>query len=120
MRHVRRCSSKVVATAYAFGARDFDALGALSATIRGATQPGTTSAGCPVREGLEAYLTLGYVSTSTWGSAARTLEYATSDFSISQFARALGDIETHKTFLSRLRKNGCELIPGLFHRALLT
>jgi len=57
-------SSKVLATAYAFGARDFDAPGALSAMIRAATQPGTTSAGCPVREGLEDYLTLGYVSTS--------------------------------------------------------
>jgi putative alpha-1,2-mannosidase len=63
-------------SAYALGARDFDTAGALAAMIRDATQPGTTSAGCPVREGLDDYLTLGYVSTNTWGSAARTLEYA--------------------------------------------
>src|SRR5260370_10322989 len=94
-------SSKIVAIAYAFGARDFDAPGALSAMIRAATQPGTTSAGCPVREGLEDYLTLGYVSTSTWGSAARTLEYAASDFSISQLGGWLGDTETHNTFIKR-------------------
>ncbi|MEO8595445.1 MAG: GH92 family glycosyl hydrolase [Candidatus Solibacter sp.] len=94
-------SPKVVATAYAFGARDFDAAGALAAAIRGAMNPGTTAAGCPVRDGLEDYLTLGYVSTSTWGSAARTLEYATSDFAIAQLAGALGDIESNRTFLRR-------------------
>jgi predicted alpha-1,2-mannosidase len=50
---------------------------------------------------LDDYLSLGYVSTNTWGSAARTLEYATSDFSISQFAVALGDTATAKVFLKR-------------------
>ena len=44
-----------------------------------------------LREGLADYLGLGYVSTATWGSVSRTLEYATSDFSIAQFANALGD-----------------------------
>jgi predicted alpha-1,2-mannosidase len=92
-------SSKVVATGYAFGARNFDVRGALAAMIRGATQPGTTSSGCPVREGLADYLGLGYVSTATWGSVSRTLEYATSDFSIAQFANALGDTVNYKTFL---------------------
>jgi predicted alpha-1,2-mannosidase len=92
-------SPAILATTYAFGARDFDTTAALAAMIRDATQPGITSAGCPVREGLEDYLTLGYVSTSTWGSAARTLEYAASDFSISQFAAALGDTTDASRFL---------------------
>ena len=94
-------SSKVVATTYAFGAGDFDARGALAAMIRGGTQPGTTSAGCPVRDGLADYLELGYVSTAIGGSVSRTLEYATSDFSIAQLAKSLGDTETYKTFLTR-------------------
>jgi predicted alpha-1,2-mannosidase len=94
-------SPKVVATTYAFGARGFDTSAALAAMVRGATQPGTTAAGCPVREGLEDYLSLGYVSTNTWGSAARTLEYANGDFAISQFAQALGDSATYKSFLRR-------------------
>ena len=93
--------AKVIATAYAFGAKDFDARGALAAMVRGATLPGTSSAGCPEREGIEDYLGLGYVSTATWGSASRTLEYASSDFSISQFANALGDPSTARDFLRR-------------------
>jgi predicted alpha-1,2-mannosidase len=94
-------SPAVISTAYALGARDFDTAGALAAMIRDATQPGTTSAGCPVRDGLDDYLALGYVSTNTWGSAARTLEYATSDFAISQFAVALGDGTNAALFLQR-------------------
>jgi predicted alpha-1,2-mannosidase len=94
-------STKVVATSYAFGARNFDARGALDASIRGATLPGATSSGCPVREGLADYLGLGYVSTATWGSVSRTLEYANSDFSIAQLASALGDPASYRLFLKR-------------------
>ena len=94
-------SSKIVSTIYAFGARNFDAQGALGILIRGATQIGTTSSGCPVREGLADYLGLGYVSTASWGSVSRTLEYATSDFSIAQLANALGDTTNYRSFLKR-------------------
>ena len=93
--------SKLVATSYAFGAANFDAAGALAAMIRGATQPGTTSSGCAVRDGLADYLELGYVSTATGGSVSRTLEYATSDFAIAQLAKALGDTANYKAFLNR-------------------
>jgi predicted alpha-1,2-mannosidase len=92
---------KIVATAYAFGARTFDAPAALQAMIRGATVVGTTASGCPVREGLEDYLKLGYVSTSTWGSVSRTLEYGNGDFAIAQFATALGDFKSSLMFLRR-------------------
>lgn len=92
---------KVVATMYAFGATDFDTEGALSAMVHSATEPGASASGCKVRDGLEDYLALGYVSTSLWGSASRTLEYAMTDFAISQFAAALGHPKTSKTYLKR-------------------
>ena len=91
----------VIATAYAFGARDFDAASALAAMDKGASQIGTTSAGQLVRPGLADYLSLGYVSTATSGSASLTLEYATDDFSIAQLARALGDMNMFKRYLKR-------------------
>jgi predicted alpha-1,2-mannosidase len=91
----------VIATAYAFGATSFDAQGALMAMDKGASVLGTRSAGHTVREGLSDYLNLGYVSTSTGGSAARTLEYVNDDFAISQFAQALGDTGLHDLYLAR-------------------
>jgi predicted alpha-1,2-mannosidase len=94
-------SAKVTSTAYAFGATNFDAPGALAAMIRGATIVGTTASGCPVREGLEDYLNLGYVSTSTWGSVSRTLEYSVSDFDIARLAAALGDLDSYHAFRQR-------------------
>lgn len=91
----------VIATVYAFGARNFDALGALAAMDKGASVIGTKSGGHTVREGLSDYLNLGYVSTSTSGSAARTLEYVNDDFAISQLAQALGDTDLHDLYLAR-------------------
>jgi putative alpha-1,2-mannosidase len=91
----------VIASVYAFGVRDFDALAALTAMDKGASQVGTTSAGQLVRLGLADYLNLGYVSTATSGSASLTLEYATDDFSIAQFARALGDDARYRSYLKR-------------------
>jgi predicted alpha-1,2-mannosidase len=81
----------VIASAYALGVRNFDAQAALEAMHRGASIPGTTSGGQLVREALDDYMRLGYVSTRTPESASRTLEYATADFSIGRLARALGD-----------------------------
>src|SRR5262249_16000878 len=95
---------KVVATAYAFGARSFDTQAALAAMIRGATLPDTAGSGWGVGEGLGDYVGLGYVSTATWGSASRTLEYAASDSAIAQFANALGDDADYKTFLKSAQK----------------
>src|SRR3569623_33500 len=46
----------VLATGHAFGVRGFDADAALAAMDRGASDPGTTSAGHTVREGLDSYL----------------------------------------------------------------
>ena len=91
----------VIATVYTFGATHFDAAGALAAMDRGAFVVGTKSGGHTVREGLQDYLDLGYVSTSTSQSASRTLEYVNDDFAISQFAQALGRADLHDYYLAR-------------------
>jgi predicted alpha-1,2-mannosidase len=91
----------VIATSYAFGATNFDAAGALAAMDKGASVPGTKSGGHTVREGLTDYLNLGYVSTSTSGSAARTLDYTNDDFAVSRFADALGDPGLRDRYLAR-------------------
>jgi len=81
-----------IATAYAFGAKDFDTHGALLAMVNGQQK---------IREGLKGYQTLGYVSSSTAGSASITLEYTLDDFALAQFAQSLGDASSFATFLKR-------------------
>jgi predicted alpha-1,2-mannosidase len=91
----------IVSTAYAFGAKDFDASKALLLMLRGATQP---TQGYVERPGLDDYQKLGYVpagSPDVWGPAATTLEYTSADFAISQLARRLGDSATWSTFVKR-------------------
>ncbi|GAA0220282.1 GH92 family glycosyl hydrolase [Saccharothrix mutabilis subsp. mutabilis] len=91
----------MVSSAYAFGARDFDASKALLLMLRGATQP---TQGYEERPGLTDYQTLGYVpigARNVWGPPATTLEYTTADFSIAELARRLGDGATWQTFMKR-------------------
>ncbi|SHG03398.1 GH92 family glycosyl hydrolase [Streptoalloteichus hindustanus] len=91
----------MVASAYAFGARDFDAGAALRSMVRGATVP---TQGYKERPGLEDYLKLGYVPfgvEGVWGPPATTLEYTSADFAIADLARRLGDTETWRTFTRR-------------------
>ncbi|WP_081790032.1 GH92 family glycosyl hydrolase [Kutzneria albida] len=84
----------IVSTAYAFGAKDFDANKALLLMERGATQP---TKGYEERPGLDSYLKLGYVP----GIASDTLEYTSADFAVAQLARRLGDSATHDAFIKR-------------------
>jgi predicted alpha-1,2-mannosidase len=85
--------SIMVAEAYAFGATNFDTTSALSAMLHGQAN---------VREGLQDYLTLGYVANSTLKNATVvTQEYTNADFAIAQFARALGDQNDYATLLHR-------------------
>ena len=86
-----------VANAYAFGARDFDAPAALAALDAGASIIGTLSGGHQVREYLEPWLQLGYVPEQP----SITLEYATDDFALAQFASALGCDDLHQRYLER-------------------
>ncbi|MFB9298980.1 GH92 family glycosyl hydrolase [Kibdelosporangium philippinense] len=91
----------IVSTAYAFGARDFDAAKALLLMLRGATQP---TQGYVERPGLEDYQKLGYIpmgAPDVWGPAATTLEYTSADFAIAELARRLGDGATWSTFMKR-------------------
>jgi predicted alpha-1,2-mannosidase len=107
----------IIADAYAFGARSFDTAAALAAMVKGATQSGISANGEYVeRPGLADYEQLGYVPhelngtslaatlvpTTPWGSVSTTLEYATDDFSLAQFAdRALCDSPVYRQFMSR-------------------
>ena len=105
-------AAAAIAAMYAFGARDFDARGALKSLVHAATVPTAndeSDKGCNVecvgqRPSLEEYMTLGYVPADDchcWGGAAETLEDAAADYGIAQLASALGDRKTYKTFLAR-------------------
>jgi predicted alpha-1,2-mannosidase len=87
----------IIASAYAFGARQFDAKAALIAMDKGASKPQTTSDGHRVREGLVDYMKLGYLPEE----AAITLEYCNQDFAVSQFAKALGDRKKYVAYQNR-------------------
>ena len=102
----------IIAEAYAFGARDFNAGAALAAMVKGATVTPTTS---QLGQGYyqerpqgSQYQQLGYVpntqitsGSATTVGASETLEYATDDFAISQLAAALGQQQTARRFLGR-------------------
>ncbi len=100
-------SANLIADAYINGVRGFDVETLYEAMIKNAT----TSEGRPRdkkgnvigavgREGVEYYNRLGYVPYDVGinENAARTLEYATADFSISQLAKALGKTEDAEKF----------------------
>ena len=94
----------VIASSYAFGARTFDAATALKWMVEAATETKDNRE----RPYLGDYLRLGYVPTEKdASSASRTLEYASDDFAISQFAAALGDSKDAERFrtLSQNWKN---------------
>jgi putative alpha-1,2-mannosidase len=93
--------SLIVAGAYAFGARAFDTSGALKHTIRMANVPGTACNGVTTNGGRASYLQYGYVTNGEWRQASSTLEYASSDFAISQFAGQLGNSTIQTMLLSR-------------------
>jgi predicted alpha-1,2-mannosidase len=85
--------SIMISQAYAYGARNFDTAGALNAMINGQSN---------IREAIKDYLRIGYVPADTGlPSASITLEYASADFAIAQFAHALGDSRSYSTFLQR-------------------
>jgi predicted alpha-1,2-mannosidase len=87
----------MIASAYAFGGRDFDTEAALVAMDKGASDPAATSDGAKTREGSQDYLQLGYVPEKP----AISLEYYNDDFAIAEFAKALGDTEKYKAYLNR-------------------
>ncbi len=103
-------SANLIADAYLNGVRGFDVETLYEAMVKNAT----TSKGRPVdkkgnvvgavgREGVEYYNRLGYVPYDVGinENAARSLEYATADFSISRLASALGKAEDAKLYAAR-------------------
>jgi predicted alpha-1,2-mannosidase len=114
-------SDPIIASAAAFGALNFDTSYALAAMLKGAEQPCTSSNGSYVeRQGLAEYLSFGYVPhdlnhndgnqttsllgdpNAVWGSASTTLEYATADFAIAQFAARVGhNADRYRAFMAR-------------------
>src|SRR5262249_53796726 len=110
----------LIANAWAFGARGFDAAEALAAMTKGATESGTSPNDEYVeRQALADYVRLGWVphdgterstgasptmfgsTASGGGSAATTLEYAVADFALARFAATLGRRDVYATFMRR-------------------
>jgi predicted alpha-1,2-mannosidase len=97
----------LLAEAWAFGARNFDATAALQFMVHGATVP--QNGFIQERQGLAQYLAQGWVTGSTEDNtsygytlgASATLEYALDDFGISRLAAALGQGQTAATFQQR-------------------
>ncbi|WP_406674053.1 GH92 family glycosyl hydrolase [Nonomuraea sp. N2-4H] len=88
----------IISSIHAFGARDFDAKGALAAMVKGAERIGADPAtGYTERPGNASYLKNGYVPTDP----STTLEYAIADFGIAQLAERLGDTKTRDAFMRR-------------------
>lgn len=86
-----------IASAYAFGARDFDQAAALHAMDLGASQVGTLAGGQEVRD--RGALWLQYQYVPRWPGVS--LEYATDDFSIAQYARSLGHEDMYRQYMTR-------------------
>ena len=115
----------VIAGAYAFGARDFDARAALAAMIKGASTTAPPPAQgwyVPRWELDDAYLRHGYVVNTHTTSvspgpngASETLEYALDDFAIARLAYALRDGPAYAAFMRR-SANWMTLFDSAAHR----
>jgi predicted alpha-1,2-mannosidase len=92
----------LLASSYAFGARNFDTETALKYMIKAGSTPGVGPHEGSERQFLADYLKLGYVPVEKdSASASRTLEYVSDDFAIAQFARNIGHEAEYRTFLDR-------------------
>jgi predicted alpha-1,2-mannosidase len=102
-------SDPILADAYAFGARGFNASAALADMVKGADGTSATGQGWFVeRPNATAYIANGYVPNVGSDSispvpngASETLEYALDDFAISRLAADLGQRSTARTFTGR-------------------
>ena len=99
----------IIAAAYAFGVRGFDAKAALAAMVKGATQNETGHGFEIERQYLSQYLGQHYVDAGELDlssidyslGASATLEYAVDDFSIAQMARVEGDGSLYRSMMAR-------------------
>ena len=94
----------IIASTWAFGARDFDARAALKVMLKGATDPEARSKTYLVRPGLADFLKYGYIpmeQKGLRGSPSVALEYETADFALARFARAHNDEKTYAEMMRR-------------------
>ncbi|MGW3623992.1 GH92 family glycosyl hydrolase [Streptomyces sp. NPDC000880] len=105
-------SAPTLAGFYALGVRNFDVRGAFDSLVKQATVPnpdGLSDAGCPgqcvgQRPNLAEYERLGYAPQDTchcWGGAAETLEDATADFGLADWAKRLGRTAEYDELMPR-------------------
>ena len=105
-------SAVAVAGMYALGVRNFEVGAAFDSLVRQATVPnpaGLSDYGCPgqcagMRPNLEAYERLHYAPQDEchcWGGAAETLEDATADYALAQWAEKLGRDDEARLFTAR-------------------
>lgn len=92
----------LLSSSYAFGAQNFDSSKALDYMVKAGTQPGMGPHHDSERPFLADYLKAGYTPVDKDHIAAsRTLEYASDDFAIAQFAKAIGRNDEHRHFLKQ-------------------
>jgi predicted alpha-1,2-mannosidase len=92
----------VLSSSYAFGAQKFDTEKALKYMVKGGTEPGDGPHHNSERPFVAEYMKAGYSPVDQDSIAAsRTLEYASDDFAIAQFAKAIGRHEEYEQFLRR-------------------
>jgi predicted alpha-1,2-mannosidase len=92
----------LLSSSWAFGARNFDVETALKYMVKAATQPGRGPHNGEERPFLAEYLKNGYAPIDKDHIAAsRTLEYASDDFAIAQFARHIGHDADYKALLKQ-------------------
>jgi predicted alpha-1,2-mannosidase len=89
-------AAAMIADFYAFGVTNFEAKVALAGLVRAATNSSVRAPRSKTneRDALDDYLKLGYVpehQKGGYGNVSMTLEYASADFALSQFAQALDD-----------------------------
>lgn len=99
----------IIADAYAFGVRGFNAQAALTAMVKGATQSEPLHGLETERQSLDQYLAQHYVDGGALDidsidysmGASATLEYAIDDFSIARLAADLGHQSVYTTMMQR-------------------
>jgi len=102
-------ASIVLASTYLKGLRGFDAQAAYEVARKGAMQ---LEGGNPLRPGLRSYLKYGFIPQDyaqdkdgswVWGQVSTTQEYALADWSLGQWAQALGKSADATEFARRAR-----------------
>ena len=92
----------LLSSSYAFGARNFDTAKALEYMVKAGTQAGMGPHHDSERPFLAEYLKSGHAPADKDRIAAsRTLEYASDDFAIAQFAKAIGHEDEYHRFLKQ-------------------